>query len=295
MNHQLKNVFFKGVIPVVAVGAIAAYGFNTVAQTQIVHASVVDSSVKAKEVLDQTMKLASEGKVINSEKFGIGSKKKEILKKWGKPEYQDEFTIDYMKRKVTFSFTNDVVESVSTKDQHLLKLTHDQVEKALGKPMDSDIGAGQIRELYQAGNHVVEFHWTNITKPNGELELLSVLVKKSETFKKSGKPFHYTITQKKLDVTGDKVKDVVTLIGQKEYPQDGWNEKLFLSVQDGKSNKEVKLEVGQGGYEPSLEFGDFNKDQVTDIYLKVFSGATGQSPIENYYYTAKDGKLSEIK
>lgn len=295
---QGKKVFLKGVIPVIAIGTLTAFGFNFVPQTLAAsteNASVVNQSVKIQDVLDQTMKLASEGKVINGEKFGLGSKKKDIQKKWGKPQYQDEFTSDYTKRKVTFSFTNESVDLVSTQDQRLLTLTHDQVEKTLGKPIDSDIGAGQIRELYQVGKNVVEFHWTNMTKPNGELELVSVEVKKGEPSKKINKHIQYTIVQKKLDVTGDKVKDIVTLIGQKEYPQDGWNEKLYLSVQDGKNQKEMKLEVGEGGYEPSINFGDFNQDQVTDIHLTVLSGATGQSPIENYYFAVKDGKLSEIK
>ncbi|SDY79588.1 VCBS repeat-containing protein [Thermoactinomyces sp. DSM 45892] len=113
--------------------------------------------------------------------------------------------------------------------------------------------------------------------------------------KDSGKRVRYMITQVKRDVTGDRVKDVITLIGQKEFPQDGWNEKLYLRVVDGKSHKRTQVEVGNGGYEPSLRFGDFNGDRITDIRVHIFSGATGHSPIENYYYTVDKGSLSEIK
>ncbi|MDQ0417113.1 hypothetical protein J2Z48_001285 [Croceifilum oryzae] len=111
----------------------------------------------------------------------------------------------------------------------------------------------------------------------------------------SGKHMQYTIAEFKRDVTGDKVKDVITLIGQKEFMQDGWNEKLYLRVVDGKSHKKVKVEVGNGGYEPSVKFKDFNGDHITDIQIRLFSGATGHSPIENYYYTVGKGSLSEIK
>ncbi|TCP66441.1 hypothetical protein [Baia soyae] len=101
----------------------------------------------------------------------------------------------------------------------------------------------------------------------------------------SKKHTQYIIAEAKKDVTGDKVKDVITLIGQKEFPQDGWNEKVYLRVVDGKSHKKVMVEVGNGGYEPSMKFEDFNGDHIPDIKIQIFSGATGHSPIENYYYT----------
>ncbi|MDQ0416472.1 hypothetical protein J2Z48_000636 [Croceifilum oryzae] len=138
----------------------------------------VDLHNQSQDILKQTMSLAAEGKVINSGKFGLDSPKKEILQKWGKPDYQDKFTLDYSKRNVTFGLTKQSVSSVITRDPQLLALTHQKVEKSLGKPFDFDIGAGNIHESYRAGKNIIEFHWTNMTKPNGELELLSVVVKK---------------------------------------------------------------------------------------------------------------------
>ncbi|TCP69776.1 DUF4309 domain-containing protein [Baia soyae] len=176
-----KVLWGSAVMASIGVFAVCSLNFTAPASAAPITEAQVDSSNQSQDILKQTMQLAAEGKVLGSGKFGLDSQKKEILKKWGKPAYQDRFTLDYSKRNVTFGLTKQSVSSVSSRDSRLLALTHQKVEKSLGKPFDSDIGAGNLHELYYVGENVIEFHWTNMTKPHGELELLSVMVKKDNT------------------------------------------------------------------------------------------------------------------
>lgn len=134
-----------------------------------------------KQTLDKTKKLAAQGKVINSEGFGLASKKKDILKKWGKPDSTESTgenleQITYEKRGVSFSVYKGTVTSVMTKDKRILALTHDEVQKAWGKPIKHDQGAGQVYETYKAGKHEIDIHWTNVTENKSGLQLVDLVV-----------------------------------------------------------------------------------------------------------------------
>nr|WP_255724473.1 DUF4309 domain-containing protein [Shimazuella soli] len=134
-----------------------------------------------KQTLDQARKLAAQGKVINSEHFGLGSKKKDIVRKWGKPDATDNMgvgqeQIDYKKRGVSFFLYKGTVTSVTTEDKRILALTHDEVLKAWGKPYKHDQGAGQVYETYKAGKHDIDIHWTNVTEKKEGLELVDFTV-----------------------------------------------------------------------------------------------------------------------
>jgi outer membrane protein assembly factor BamE (lipoprotein component of BamABCDE complex) len=136
-----------------------------------------------KQIIDKTVKLAAQGKVINSEQFGLGSKKQDILKKWGKPEYTDKYenhweVLDYTKRGVRFLLVKGQVTEVTTEDKRVLALSHKDVEQALGKPIEQDHGAGQIYETYQSGKNLIQIHWTNVTEKKDGLELVDLTVVK---------------------------------------------------------------------------------------------------------------------
>ncbi|WP_028777273.1 DUF4309 domain-containing protein [Shimazuella kribbensis] len=138
-------------------------------------------SSEHKQTLDQTRNLAAQGKVINSEHFGLGSKKKDILRKWGKPDStestgDEQEQITYEKRRVSFFVYKGIVTSVTTTDKRILALSHDEVEKAWGKPIKHDQGAGQVYETYKAGKNEIDIHWTNVTEKKDRLELVNLVV-----------------------------------------------------------------------------------------------------------------------
>ncbi|WP_176391864.1 DUF4309 domain-containing protein [Marininema halotolerans] len=168
----------KKLIALLAVVAVCAWAplsplFHTTA-----HASP-DHQAKG-DVLKQTIKLAKEGKAVNSGSFRLGSKKSSIISQWGKPESQDQFTLNYEKRKIAFGLNEQgTVHSLFTKDAKLLSVTHDDVAQKLGKPFASDAGAGQYYESYHAGINKVTFQWTRMANPNGELELSSVKIERA--------------------------------------------------------------------------------------------------------------------
>lgn len=102
-----------------------------------------------------------------------------------------------------------------------------------------------------------------------------------------------TIVEKKVDVTGDGKADIVKLLGH-PYSEVYYN-RFYLSVEDTEHHKSMKIKVNEDGYEPNLEFADYNRDNVKDIHFSVANGATGHSPIAHHYYTAKNDRLNEIK
>ncbi|SDX51497.1 protein of unknown function [Marininema mesophilum] len=168
----------------VALFAVVAV-FAWVPLSPLFNSTAHAESTAKTDVLKQTMELAKQGKAVNSGSFGLQSKKSSILKKWGKPEYQDQFTLNYDKHQVSFYLDNQgIVKSLETTDAKLVPVSHDQVAKTLGKPFESDAGAGQYYESYHAGKNDVTFHWTSMKKPNGELSLTSVKIEKAPKHKK---------------------------------------------------------------------------------------------------------------
>ncbi|MFC4077548.1 hypothetical protein [Salinithrix halophila] len=103
------------------------------------------------------------------------------------------------------------------------------------------------------------------------------------------------VAQKKVDVTGDGKEDVVKLMGHKFEDSKVYYDKFYLSVTDVAKKKTMKKTVKADGYEPTLSFKKYNKDNIKDIHVRVSSGATGHSPVVDLYYTAKNGKISLAK
>lgn len=169
MRRILKILF----VTLLFIGA----NYIGLAPYNITNATSKSNESSHNQTIDRTVKLATQGKAINSEQFGLGSKKKKILKKWGKPQYEDAYTLDYKKRHVTFTISKGRVTKVTTTDKRILALTHEDVHNALGEPIDHDQGAGQVYETYQAGKNLIQIHWTDVTD-NGKLKLVDLSVVK---------------------------------------------------------------------------------------------------------------------
>lgn len=129
-------------------------------------------------LLKNTMALGATGKAINSGVFGVGSRKKDIIQKWGKPQYQDFWYLSYRNRHIAFSLDSaGKVITVQTTDPDLLSTNYNDLEKVLGKPSEHDQGAGNIYDSYHAGKYIVEFHSTDMKEP-GKVVFTSVNVYK---------------------------------------------------------------------------------------------------------------------
>lgn len=91
-----------------------------------------------------------------------------------------------------------------------------------------------------------------------------------------------TFDRKIGDVTGDGIDDFVYLTGHKKNPDAIYQEGITISVVDGVTNEvtEQVLDLN-GGYGSALFLGDFNQDEISDIYVSISSGGSGNI---NYYY-----------
>ena len=128
------------------------------------------------QILLQSKEDAEKGKVINSS-FGIGTHKDEILKEYGKPDYQDEFSLNYLSSKqVSFALDNNgKVIQIFTTDKDLLEVNSEQTEKVLGPPKCAQGGFGKVYWTYQFGEYGLTFEWRN---QDDARPLLSATVKK---------------------------------------------------------------------------------------------------------------------
>jgi hypothetical protein len=172
LQSKVKRVLMQVIIPIISI-AITLIGLNTAS----VSAKTDKTSVKSKSVdklLKETMTLGIKGKAINSGEFGIGSRKKDIIKKWGKPESQDTSYLNYEKRKIVFYIDgNGKVISLTTTETNLLAIKYSQLKKVLGTPFYHNQGVGNIYDGYHARQYTVEFHSTNMKEP-GKLVLVNV-------------------------------------------------------------------------------------------------------------------------
>jgi hypothetical protein len=112
-------------------------------------------------VLKQTKTAAQKGNVINSE-FGVNSSKGKIVKAYGKPDHEDESTLDYYQsRQVAFQLNKKKVETVYSTSKKYKGLTSDNVEKELGKPNCVEGAAGKAYWSYHLGKYLLTFQFKN--------------------------------------------------------------------------------------------------------------------------------------
>jgi hypothetical protein len=94
-----------------------------------------------------------------------------------------------------------------------------------------------------------------------------------------------TISEAKVDITGDKKKDTVYIKGVPYEEGAQFLKQIYLKIKasNGKTYK-IKLE---GGYDPAAAYRDLNHDGVKDIFISIPTGGSGG--LSNFHlYTLKD-------
>lgn len=143
----------------------------------------------------------------------------------------------------------------------------------------------------------------NITKIVTTVLISSMLIS-SPVIAKTGKKIKqndlelpqdtYVVDYKEADVTGDKVKDRVYLVGVKEKEENVFVSDLNIIVQNGKTKKFVNTKNKDfGGYEGSLFIGDFTGDKVNDIMVTAAHGGSGGT-VNNRVYTVDKNSIKTI-
>jgi Skp family chaperone for outer membrane proteins len=103
-------------------------------------------------------KLASQGKTVNSENFGLQSKTDDIIKKWGKPdEGSDENWLYYSKRGMDIVAEKGKVVKIYSTDKSYYDITYKEVKRTLGKPIKEVKGQDGHYITYKAGTNTLEF------------------------------------------------------------------------------------------------------------------------------------------
>ncbi|MCQ6266870.1 hypothetical protein M1K46_14540 [Fictibacillus sp. WQ 8-8] len=103
----------------------------------------------------------------------------------------------------------------------------------------------------------------------------------------------YVLSQRKMDVTGDRRPDVVTLMGQKEKQENIYSENLFLILQDSATHRFTTLNLNDGGYHPHIQFFDFNGDHIPETYISAETGGRGGTSVF-HLVSAKNNHVFEI-
>jgi hypothetical protein len=157
MNKTIKTI----AVTTFTIGTLLA-GFSPLSQVDA-SSTVQTQQVSTQQqnhpkLLKQTKQLAVEGKVINSESFGLGSSHDAIVKKWGKPdEGSDRDNLFYEKRRIIFFGKVGHTTEIYSNDLRYDEITYKEVKKALGKPVKEVKGEDAIYVTYPAGKHTLEF------------------------------------------------------------------------------------------------------------------------------------------
>ncbi|WP_028777809.1 DUF4309 domain-containing protein [Shimazuella kribbensis] len=157
MNKTIKTI----VATTFTVGTLLA-GFS---QIGLVDASPIVPTQQSttqqqnhQKLIKETKQLAVEGKVINSESFGLDSSRDAIVKKWGKPDPDsDAQTLFYTKRQIVFELQKNKVKTVDSMDKRFENITEKEIKQALGKPNDVKRYEDGTEMYYKAGKHTLCF------------------------------------------------------------------------------------------------------------------------------------------
>lgn len=186
MMNQKKRVLIKGVL--VTTLAVAAL-WSGISPITGVHAannsSVVQTSVNQKhaKLLQHTKELAKQGKVTTTEKdgIGIGTSRKEIEKKWGKPTEKLTSEDRYDNRSTTFLFDDDKKETVYwifTTDKNYRSISYEELKRTLGKPSEEshdDVDKNAYQLVYKTGKYELNFEFQKKNGKMGNIQLVHVV------------------------------------------------------------------------------------------------------------------------
>lgn len=134
---------------------------NTVSAAQPQQKQEVQSTnAKHQVILKHMKKLATEGKTVNSENFGIGSAGKDIVKKWGEPTSQYKNYLQYEERNIAFELKSGKVIIIYAQDKRYDNITYQEVGKVFGKPVkqyyEEDSGDhSHVRAIYKVGKRTL--------------------------------------------------------------------------------------------------------------------------------------------
>lgn len=87
------------------------------------------------------------------------------------------------------------------------------------------------------------------------------------------------------DVTGDRVPDYVFLTGYKSQGSPFWQH-ITLMIQDGATHQQYTIHLdpnANSGYNPGVFLGDFTKDGISDILVRIDSGGSGAFTYDYVY------------
>lgn len=108
-------------------------------------------------------------------------------------------------------------------------------------------------------------------------------------------PNLYVLDTKQGDVNGDGVPDQVYLVGEKPTGSaGGFADHITMIIQDGFSQQLTSVELpNNAGYNATLFLGDFNRDFVADILIRIDAGGSG-GYLYGSLYSFKDNMLKEL-
>lgn len=100
-----------------------------------------------------------------------------------------------------------------------------------------------------------------------------------------------TISEDKVDVTGDGKKDLIYVKGVPYEEGAQFLKKIFLKIRA--SNGEIyKIDL-EGGYDPATKYKDLNHDSVKDIFISIPTGGSGG--LSNYFlYSLRDFQVTNL-
>ncbi|MCM3584219.1 hypothetical protein M3182_00500 [Mesobacillus maritimus] len=98
------------------------------------------------------------------------------------------------------------------------------------------------------------------------------------------------IFTKKLDLTGDKIEDVVKIVGTPLKTKSPLLKEIFLAVKTSEGTS-IRYPL-DAGYNPTATFHDFDHDGKKDIFINLETSEKG-GEIKSYLFTIKNALLEE--
>lgn len=142
---------------VLAGGLFGMYATSNIGEAAL-KTNIADVQESHQQTIKNTVKLAKQGKTINSEKFGIYSKGSEIRNQWGQPDQSsDENYFIYNKRQIEFELKQNKVVWITSYDKKFNDITVEEVKKIAGEPQKVKEGEDAYYLEYKKGIYVLEF------------------------------------------------------------------------------------------------------------------------------------------